>query len=69
MIFFRGMSNLSVPLTDNLALQNDENKAPEWPAWDRADYAILDLFRAWIEGWKSSNCTTPHLRGVALQLR
>ncbi|KAJ0413258.1 hypothetical protein BJY00DRAFT_64591 [Aspergillus carlsbadensis] len=54
-----------VTLTDDLALQNDDNMEPQWPMWEWEDWAMLAVLRSWIDEWE---ICTPHLRGVTLQL-
>ncbi|GAB1216405.1 hypothetical protein ATERTT37_005619 [Aspergillus terreus] len=52
-------------ITDDLALQNDDDKQPHWPLWDWQDYAIVDLIQSWLENLEAC---TPRLRGITLLL-
>ncbi|KAL6228839.1 hypothetical protein BDW75DRAFT_235618 [Aspergillus navahoensis] len=52
-------------ITDDLALQNDDNMPPHWPQWEWKDYAIVDLLQSWLEDW---GACTPHLRRITLLL-
>ncbi|KAL4878029.1 hypothetical protein BJY04DRAFT_221599 [Aspergillus karnatakaensis] len=52
-------------LTDDLALQNDDEVEPDWPCWEWEDHVMVDLIQAWLVEWRTC---TPCLRGVSLIL-